>query len=206
MHTVSLFGWLRFVHLPSMIRRRWVHHAALWTALTRVSTGFVAPNPVGGCRLFGGNVHFRTRYQVSTTLTSIQQNESSFTKSLASTSSFSTTDESNTADRRVRPKRFWSRRWRRPLGASLSVVGFCQSAIYAVLTPRRPPKVRRVIKALRRYLRETSIDEEFTSILNHRLVGNLLILRRIQRELMLPVVDDQSSVSMNLPCPYESLR
>lgn len=192
-----------------MIHRRWVHHAALWTAFTRVSTGFVATHPVGGCRLFSIGSHHTTSIlynqiieqerQFSTTaLASIHETSSNLRKA---NKSFSSKNKSSPPSP---PKRLWSRKWRRPLGATLSFVGFCQSAIYAVLTPQRPPKVRRVIKALRRYLRETSIDQEFTSILNHRLVGNLLILRRIQRQFMTPRVAHPSS--MTLPCPFESLR
>jgi hypothetical protein len=221
-----------------MIGRRWVHHAALWTALNRVTTGFGASGPVGSYQhylyiktLTTSNLHqfyhhagaFVGQRHVLTSLGSVQ--DGSVTSNAITASSFSSTDESSTpssqpasssqslspADALVSQKRrrSWSRKWRRPLGFSLSVVGFCQSTIYAIFAPHRPPKLRSAIRALRRYLRETAIDEEFRTILNHRLVVNLLILRRLQRQLVPSIEDNRSSSSsssMVLPSPSESLR
>jgi hypothetical protein len=206
-----------------MIGRRWVHHATLWTALSRVSTGFVVSSPVGCHNSFIHSVssvlrtnhHYAVHRHFLTSLGSIKMGFATSNANAITASSFSSTDESSSdsAPGIRKERRSWRKKWRRDVGFSLSLVGFCQSAMYAVFTPHRPPKLRSAIKALRRYLRETSIDEEFRTILNHRLIANLLILRRIQRQSVPSIQDDltqssssSSSSSMVLPCPFESLR
>jgi hypothetical protein len=119
-----------------MIGRRWVHHANLWTALSRVSTGFVASSPVGchnsffhsrSSALKTNHYHAGHHHHFLTILGSIKMgfatsNANAITAS--SSSSFSSTDESSsdTAPGIRKERRSWRKKWRRDVGFSLSLV------------------------------------------------------------------------------------
>jgi len=76
---------------------------------------------------------------------------------------------------------YMTRRMRKGIGGFFSAIGFVSSATTALLTDRAQfQRFKPTVQALRNFLKTSGIDLEFSKSLNHRLLENVIILRRIQ--------------------------